>query len=141
MNMDATANDNHRAADAELNRALEADTDADRARNSELRLKRIDEYEEACQSRDDPFEAMLGASTAEIERLKNELLTALRKAVKKRPERLELFVEYKTQINQVLKMHDAAKFDYLVMQQRKNESQQNRRRDSRVRRLTVKPDH
>jgi dsRNA-specific ribonuclease len=140
MNMDATAIDNHRAADAELNRALEAHTDADRARNSELRLKLIDEYEEACQSRDDPFEAMLGASTAEIERLKNGLLTALRKEFEKRPE-CETFIEYKTQINQVLKMHDAAKFDYLVVQQRKNESQQSRRLKSRVPLLPVKPSH
>src|SRR3954452_15571167 len=95
------------AADLELNQALEAATrgDEEPVTNAELRQMRIDEYEQSCLSRDDPFAAGFGAATADLQRIQAELAEAVLGDIERRPGSLEPFIELKREVKSLIDIH------------------------------------
>src|SRR3954468_22775504 len=107
------------AADLELNQALEADTrgDDEPATNAELRQMRIDEYEDLCLSRDDPFAAGFGAATADLQRIQAELAKAVIGEIKRQPGSLERFIELKREVKSLIDIHHAIELDHHLMKE------------------------
>jgi hypothetical protein len=112
--MDQKPTDHKQATDTELNKALDLGDQPDE-RNRELRLKRIDEYEEESLCRGPVGAALVGASSSELAEISMSLANALKMELDKNPGSLEPFRENARQFSLLMRLHCAVASDQKLM--------------------------
>ena len=111
--MESESSDARRFGDEELNRALDAysdeDSDAQNIRNQ--RLARVHEYEESTVSRADPFAAVIGMGTADLQRVFEHLSGAILAELDNREHTVDEFRELGSDIRLLLKIRKSIEVD------------------------------
>ncbi len=119
--------------DDKLNEALEANDPegGNPASNRQRRQWRIDEYEEQMIESDDPYAAMIGPSTGDLQQVLNVTTGALIKALGEEPT-IEVIREFSPDIKLALKLRDAVTFDYEAFRRLEIESTSGTLRDGKI---------